>query len=71
MAKMSAAAEAGSPAPQRRGKRHGSLTRVVFSVSCQPEEREAVRRLAKEAGKTVSAFLLDAALGNSPEKSDG
>ena len=68
---MSAAAEAGSPAPQRRGGRKPTgLRRVVFSVSCQPEEREAVRRLAKEAGKTVSAFLLDAALGNYPEKSD-
>ena len=49
-------------APRRRGKRHPELRRVTFSVSCQPEERAEVRRLAREAGKTVSAFLLDAAL---------
>ena len=44
------------------GRKPTGLRRVTFNVSCQPEERDELRRLAREAGKTVSAFLLDAAL---------
>lgn len=50
------------------GRKKGSGTgtkRVSFNVSCQPEELEQVKALAALAGKTVSAFLLDAVL---PEK---
>ncbi len=47
------------------GRKKGSGTgikRVSFSVSCQPDELEQVKALAAQAGKTVSAFLLDAVL---------
>jgi uncharacterized protein (DUF1778 family) len=33
---------------------------VSLSLSGQPEELEALRKLAKEAGKTVSGYVLDA-----------
>lgn len=47
------------------GRKKGSGTgtkRVSFNVSCQPEELVQVKALAAQAGKTVSAFLLDAVL---------
>lgn len=58
-------AEAKNPAAGNRGggRKPTGVRRVSFAVSCQPEERDEIRRLAKEAGKTVSAFLVEAALG--------
>jgi len=45
-----------------RPKGSGSgIKRISFSVSCQPEELEQVKRLAAESGKSVSRFLLDLA----------
>lgn len=52
----------------RGGKRQGAgrpatgrnPRRVSLSLSGQPEELEALRKLAKEAGKTVSGYVLDA-----------
>ena len=52
------------------GRKPTGVRRVSFAVSCQPEELAEVRRLAKEAGKTVSAFLLDAVLDR-PKKAGG
>lgn len=45
-----------------REKNKGT-TRVLFQVSCQPEERERIKELAEKAGKTTSKFLVDLALG--------
>ena len=66
-----AMAEAKNPASGNRGggRRPTGIRRVSFSVSCQPEARAEIRRLAREAGKTVSAFLVEAALG-SPKPTD-
>ncbi len=44
------------------GRKATGIKRVSFSVSCQPEEAEAVKKLAAAAGKTVSRYLLDLAL---------
>ena len=44
------------------GRKPTGVKRVSFSVSCQPEELEAVKAAAAKAGKTVSRFLLDLAL---------
>lgn len=44
------------------GRKPTGVKRVSFSVSCQPEELEAVKSAAAKAGKTVSRFLLDLAL---------
>ena len=44
------------------GRKPTGVRRVSFSVSCQPEELEQVKSLAAQAGKTISRFLLDAAL---------
>ena len=44
------------------GRKPTGVKRVSFSVSCQPEELEAVKAAAAQAGKTVSRFLLDLAL---------
>ena len=59
---MDKASVEGAGSLRRGGKKAAGIRRVTFNVSCQPEERDELRRLAKEAGKTVSAFLLDAAL---------
>ncbi len=54
----------------RGGKREGSgrkkgsgsgTKRVSFTVSCQSEELERVKKLAEKSGKTKSRFLLDLA----------
>ncbi len=48
------------------GRKKGSgdgTKRVSFSVSCQPEELAAIKKLAEQSGKNVSRFLLDLALG--------
>lgn len=46
-----------------KGKNNKGTTRVLFQVSCQPEEREQIKELAEKAGKTTSKFLVDLALG--------
>lgn len=43
------------------GRKATGLKRVSFSVSCQPEELEELKKLVKESGKTTSRFLLDLA----------
>lgn len=43
------------------GRKPTGLKRVSFSVSCQPEELERLKELAKKSGKTTSRFLLDLA----------
>ena len=59
--------EAKASAPRSRergkGKNNNGTTRVLFQVSCQPEEREQIKELAEKAGKTTSKFLVDLALG--------
>ncbi len=47
-----------------KGKNNKGTTRVVFQVSCQPEEREKIKELALKSGKTTSQFLVDLALTN-------
>lgn len=42
-----------------RKKGSGSGTkRVVFQVSCQPEELEYIKELAEKAGMSKSAYML-------------
>ena len=46
------------------GRKKGSgegTKRVSFCVSCQPEELERLKELAKASGKSMSRFLLDLA----------
>ena len=43
------------------GRKATGVKRVSFSVSCQPEELEQIKLLAKNANKSVSKFLLDLA----------
>ncbi len=50
------------------GRPATGVRRVSFSVSCQPEELEAVKAAAAKAGKTVSRFLLDLAIGREDEQ---
>ncbi len=50
------------------GRKPTGVRRVSFSVSCQPEELEAVKAAAAKAGKTVSRFLLDLAIGREDEQ---
>ena len=38
------------------------------SVHCDRSEREAIRKNAAAAGKTVSRFLLDLALADDPDR---
>ncbi len=61
--------EAKARAPRSRergmGKNNKGTTRVLFQVSCQPEERGRIKELAEKAGKTTSKFLVDLALGRS------
>lgn len=47
-----------------KGKNNKGTTRVVFQVSCQPEERDKIKELALKSGKTTSQFLVDLALCN-------
>ncbi len=50
------------------GRKPTGVRRVSFSVSCQPEELEAVKAAAAKSGKTVSRFLLDLALSQERER---
>lgn len=47
-----------------KGKNNKGTQRVLFQVSCQPEEREAIKRLAKEKGVTGSSLIISSVLGN-------
>lgn len=49
------------------GRKATGIKRVSFSVSCQPEELTAVKKLAEQSGKSLSRFLLDLALNNTTE----
>lgn len=44
------------------GRKPTGTRRVMFQVSCQPEERERIKILAAQAGKTVSAFIIEKVL---------
>lgn len=44
------------------GRKATGIKRTFLSVSCQPEEAEFVKELAKKSGKTLSAFILDSVL---------
>lgn len=46
-----------------KGKHNKGTQRVLFQVSCQPEERERIKTLAESQGKTVSALVVEALLG--------
>ena len=48
------------------GRKKGSGTgtkRVSFSVSCQPDELERLKELAKERGKPLSKIIIETLLG--------
>ena len=45
------------------GRKKTGVKRISFNVSCQPEELEQIKLLAKNANKSVSRFLLDSAFG--------
>ncbi len=46
-----------------KGKHNKGTQRVLFQVSCQPKEREAIKQLAKEKGITVSSLIISSVLG--------
>lgn len=50
------------------GRKATGIKRTFLSVSCQPEEAELVKELAKKSGKTLSSFILDAVL---PDRNKG
>lgn len=54
-----------APRSRERGKglHNKGTQRVLFQVSCQPEERERIKQLAEESGKNVSAFIIEKILG--------
>ncbi len=54
-----------APRSRERGKglHNKGTQRGLFQVSCQPEEREKIKKLAEESGKTVSAFIIEKILG--------
>lgn len=62
-ARAGAGRKKGSPGIPGAGRKATGVRRVSFSVSCQPEELAAVKEKAAAAGKSVSRFLLDLALG--------
>lgn len=45
------------------GKHNKGTTRVLLQLSMQPGEREEIKALAEQAGKSVSAFVVDKVLG--------
>lgn len=47
------------------GRKATGVKRVSFSVSCQPEELEKLKKIVQQSGKTTSRFLLDLAFSNS------
>lgn len=46
------------PRSRERGPGKANTHRVSFSVSCQPEEREAIKKLAEKKGITISELVL-------------
>lgn len=44
------------------GRKPTGVKRVSLCISGQPEELEALKKKAAEAGKTVSRFVLDSLL---------
>ena len=40
------------------GRKATGVKRVSFSVSCQPEELEALKELAKEKGEPLSRLIV-------------
>ena len=51
------------------GRKPTGIKRASIAISGQPEELEQLKANAKKAGKTVSAFILDALVRNSPIES--
>ncbi len=41
-----------------KGKHNKGTTRIFLAVSCQPQERDRIKAMAKEAGMQISAFVL-------------
>lgn len=41
------------------GRKATGIKRVNLQISCQPEQLEKIKQLAKENGKSTSAFVLD------------
>lgn len=48
---------------RKKGGGNGTK-RVSFSVSCQPEEMEALKAAAKEKGIPLSRLIIDSVLNN-------
>lgn len=48
------------------GRKPTGIKRASIAISGQPEELEQLKENAKAAGKTVSAFILDALVRNYP-----
>lgn len=46
------------PRSKERGPGKAGTHRVSFNVSCQPDERDAIRKLAKIKGMTISDLVL-------------
>ncbi len=44
------------------GRKMAESGRVRFQVSCQPSEEKIIRKKAKEAGVSLSRFLVELAL---------
>lgn len=42
-----------------KGKNNKGTQRVLFQVSCQPEEKESIEELAKKSGMNKSKFILE------------
>ena len=51
------------------GRKPTGIKRASISISGQPEELEQLKENAAAAGKTVSAFILDALVRNYPGSS--
>jgi len=48
------------------GRKPTGIKRASIAISGQPEELEQLKENAKAAGKTVSAFIMDALVRNYP-----
>lgn len=49
------------PRSRERGPGKKGTHRTSFSVSCQPEELERLKKIVAKSGKSTSRFLLDLA----------
>ena len=52
----------GSKSTVHRPRNTSGIRRLPLQISCQPAEAAAIRQQAAEAGKTVSAYILDIVL---------